>query len=77
MLIARIAAFLVGLRIVFSAMRSAIRTFVLPRSAGDRIAGIVYANTRRVFDYQARRKKTYAEQDRIRALLSPISLVAL
>ncbi|MCH7481137.1 MAG: hypothetical protein IIC79_07080 [Chloroflexi bacterium] len=77
MLIARIAAFLAGIRIVFSAVRSAIRTFVLPRSAGDRIAGFVYANTRRIFDYQARRKKTYAEHDRIRALLSPISLVAL
>jgi len=62
---------------VYGALLSAIRTFVLPRSAGDRIAGFVYANTRKIFDFWARRKETYAEQDRIRALLSPISLVAL
>lgn len=49
----------------------------MPRSAGDRIAGFVYANTRKLFDYRTRRAKTYAERDRIRALISPISLVAL
>lgn len=56
---------------------SAIRTFVLPRSAGDKIAGFVYANSRKLFDFRIRRMKTYAQRDRMRALLSPISLVAL
>ncbi|MEK6256225.1 MAG: hypothetical protein N2C13_02765 [Chloroflexota bacterium] len=56
---------------------SAIRTFVLPRSAGDRIAGFVYANARKLLDIRVRRLKTYGERDRVRALLSPISLVAL
>jgi hypothetical protein len=77
LLLARIAAFLLGLRIVSVTLLSAIRTFVLPRSAGDKIAGFVYANSRKLFDYSVRRAETYAQRDRIRALLSPISLVAL
>ena len=49
----------------------------MPRSAGDKIAGFVYANTRKLFDKYVRRLSTYGERDRVRALVSPVSLVAL
>ena len=66
-----------GLYIVVMTILSSVRTFVLPRSSRDRLSGLVYAGVRKLFDMRVRRLKTYRERDRVRALLSPVGLVAL
>ena len=56
---------------------SAIRTFVLPRSAPDQITRIVFVAMRRLFELRLRRARTYAERDQALALYAPFSLLAL
>ncbi len=54
----RMLVFLIGLLAVLYALRSAIRTFVLPRSAGDRITRLLFGALRRVFYAVVRRQST-------------------
>lgn len=56
---------------------SATQTFVLPRSARDRLARFVFLNIRRTFDFFVRRLPTYAQRDHLMALYSPVSLLLL
>jgi len=69
-LIMSVFVFLLGLYIVVNTLLSAIRTFVLPRSAPDLIAKVVFLNTRRLFNTVVRRLATYEDRDRVMALLS-------
>ncbi|MCB0216969.1 MAG: hypothetical protein KDH92_10055 [Chloroflexi bacterium] len=73
----RALGFLAGLLLVFDALRSALRTFVLPRSAGDRITRLLFTLLRRGFDRRVRRKASYAERDRIMAFFAPLGLMLL
>ncbi len=45
----RLLALLVGVVLIFVALRSVVRTFVLPRSAPDRLTRGVFISTRRLF----------------------------
>jgi hypothetical protein len=77
MLILRILAFLLGLLIVFYALRSAIKTFVLPRAAPDGITRIVFRALRRAFNLLCLQVESYRQRDRIMSFYAPVGLVML
>lgn len=77
MILLRIAAFILGFLLVAEAWLSAIKTFVLPRSARDPLTGLVFRSMRRVFNIPLKRAKSYAQRDRILAFYAPFSLLAL
>ncbi|MGQ0604579.1 MAG: hypothetical protein ACT4QE_23105 [Anaerolineales bacterium] len=73
----RILAFFIGVWLVFSAVLSALRTFVLPRSAPDGITRVVFRLIRYLFHLRVKRLRTYEEKDRVLAVYAPVSLLAL
>src|SRR5215831_3683309 len=75
--IVRVLAFLLGLSLVTSTLVSAIRTFVLPRSAPDRLTRAVFVGMRQFFDLRLRRAQTFLECDRVLELYAPLSLLSL
>src|SRR5947208_2378839 len=75
--IVRVLAFLLGFSLVTYTLVSAIRTFVLPRSAPDRLTSAVFAGMRQLFDLRLRRAQTYRERDRVLELYAPLSLLSL
>ncbi len=77
LILLRFAAFFGGLFIVFATLASAIRTFVLPRSAPDQIVRVVFVLIRRVFDFRTRKVTTYEQRDQIMAMYAPIALLTL
>lgn len=77
MLIIRSLVFVFGLVLVAGTLTSAIRTFVLPRSAQDQISRAVFVLIRRLFSLRLRWARTYAERDQVLALYAPIGLLAL
>jgi hypothetical protein len=77
MLIIRPLVFILGLALVASTLTSAIRTFVLPRSAQDQITRAVFVVIRRLFSVRLRWARTYAERDQVLALYAPIGLLTL
>src|SRR5207249_4953104 len=76
-IIARILEFVVGSAIVMGTFISAIRTFVLPRSAQDQLTRIVFIFVRRCFDLLNRRSHTYTDRDRVMAFYAPVALLSL
>src|SRR5262250_2394730 len=75
--IVRVLAFLLGLSLVTSTLVSAIRTFVLPRSAPDQLTRAVFVGMRQFFDLRLRRAQTYRECDQVLELYAPLSLLSL
>jgi len=75
--VARALAFLIGFAIVAGTVISAVRTFVLPRSAPDNLTRVVFLVVRRVFDALNSRSQTYFDRDRIMALYAPFALLTL
>lgn len=67
-----------GAYVVFITIRSAIRTFVLPRSAPDLITRFWFRHMRRLFEVLLiKRARTFEEIDARLALYAPVTLVAL
>src|SRR5919201_125278 len=77
MLLVRVLAFIFGAGIVITTVLSAIRTFVLPRSAQVKLSRLVFLASRLCFDLWTRRATTYEERDRAMALYAPITLLIL
>ncbi len=75
--ILRILAFLFGLALAASTVFSAIRTFVLPRSANDPLSRAVFVTLRRIFGLFAPNTRPYAVRDRVMAFYAPIGLLTL
>ncbi len=73
----RFLSFAFGLYIVFIALRSAIRTFLLPRAAPDGVTRIAFRGLGRVFNLFMRPMRTYLERDRALAYYAPIGLLVL
>jgi hypothetical protein len=73
----RALAFALGLLGVIGTCISALRTFVLPRSAPDRISRSVFIGVRALFELRKKRLETYAQRDRAMELYAPISLIVL
>src|SRR6266487_3231667 len=76
-IVLRIVSFIVGLVIVISTFISAMRTFVLPRSAPDIINRTVFIWVRRFFALRVNRLSTFNERDRAVELYAPMTLIAL
>jgi hypothetical protein len=72
-----IAVFLLSAALVLVTLFSATRTFVLPRSASDRIARFVFLTMRRLFNLRTHFSSDYAGRDRVMALYAPICLLVL
>lgn len=76
-MILRIVFFIVGIAIVASTLLSAVKTFVLPRSAPDFLTRIVFLAMRRLFAIRLHWARSYLERDSILALFAPLSLLML
>src|SRR5437588_544981 len=72
-----ILTFFVGLIIVIITLASAIRTFVLPRSAPDPIVRPLFVQTRKLFNVIGTLMTTYEQRDSMMALYAPITLLLL
>ncbi|MSP13371.1 MAG: hypothetical protein EXR62_10500 [Chloroflexi bacterium] len=77
MILLRILVFFLGMAIVGATLISAIRSFVLPRSARDQLSRAVFLTTRFFFTLRTRRAVSYEERDAIMALYAPVSLLIL
>jgi hypothetical protein len=71
------AVFLAGAGLVALTLRSAVRTFVLPRGANDPITRVAFRLLRRLFDLFVGRARTYTARDRILATYAPVGLLLL
>ncbi|MBX3083499.1 MAG: hypothetical protein KF716_17840 [Anaerolineae bacterium] len=58
-------------------LASATRTFLLPRSARDKITRQVFVAVRMVFNLKLRKVTTYEERDSIMAVYAPVALLML
>jgi hypothetical protein len=77
MVLLQIFIFLTGATIVVITLFSAIKTFVLPRSAPDWLTRLVFNFVMRIFAFILARSRTYKFRDRIMAFYAPISLLLL
>lgn len=71
------AVFITGLYIVFSALRSAVRTFLLPRAAPDPITRSVFRSWRHLLDLWIKPLRTYTARDRMMAYYGPTAILLL
>jgi hypothetical protein len=76
-IIVRALALIVGVWLVASAVLSALRAFVLPRSAQDPITRFAFRTIRFLFHLRVRRFTTYEQKDRVLAFYAPVSLLSL
>jgi len=77
LLLVRIVVFALGVYLVFRACLSALRTFVLPRSAPDRFNRTTFIVMRQLFELRSKRQQTYLERDKVMELYAPVALIAL
>lgn len=77
MLFLRVLSFVIGVVVVYSALLSAIKTLVLPRSAPDLLSRAVFVTVRSLFEARVRGAGSYAERDQVLAFYAPISLLLL
>lgn len=72
-----ILAFLSGLTLVLGTLRSAVRTFVVPRSINDRVTRTIFQVSRWLFGLRLRFAHTYAARDGVMAFYAPVTLLCL
>ncbi len=77
MIVVKILVFLIGVLIVAYTGFSAVRTFVLPRSARDRLTGTVFTNMRKIFNLIIKQFSSYYYRDQIMGYYVPIALFTL
>jgi hypothetical protein len=77
MILLRILIFTLGLLLNFITLVSAIRTFVLPRSAWDIVTVVVFRTLRRIFDFSLSWTDDYLIRDRFMAFFAPVGLLLL
>lgn len=77
MIFIRVMLLLAGFLLVFATLLSAIKTFVLPRSAADPITRTLFRVVRRLFDWRLCWAHDYLEKDRVMALFAPTALLLL
>ena len=77
MVVVRTVVFIAGLALVAWALRSAVETVILPRSAQNTLARMVFRSTGRVFRFLANERRDFATRDRIMDLYARVSLLLL
>lgn len=73
----KILIFLLGVWIVYATSLSAVRTFVLPRSAPDPLSALVFIGLRRLFNLRLRPSQPYHQRDALMAFYAPMALLTL
>ena len=73
----RLCAFAIGVLVVYVALLSAIRTFLLPRAAPDPITNVVFIGLRRMFNVWLKTMRSYKERDHAMAYYGPVSILLL
>ena len=73
----RLVAVIVGCVLVWSALVSAVNTFVLPRGAGSWVTLVLFRWMAFFFRSWAAKLPTYRQRDQLMALYAPISLLLL
>jgi hypothetical protein len=73
----RVLVFLAGAAAVLVAVRSVIRTFVVPRALANHLARAVFVAVRRIFRLRASERHEYAKRDRVMAFYAPVALACL
>lgn len=76
-LLVRLLAFTAGFALAAGTFISAVRTFVLPRSAPDQLTRIVFLLVRRCFDVLNKHSRSFADRDRVMALYAPMALLTM
>lgn len=77
MVVLRVLVFIAGVAAILFAVRSVIRTFVVPRALRNVLARFVFVAVRRVVRLRASARHDYAKRDRVMAYYAPIALVTL
>jgi hypothetical protein len=77
LILLRILAFAGGTALVILTLTSALRTFVLPRSAPDKITRMVFVAVRWVLNVRLKPAQTYRQRDAVLAWYAPLGLLAL
>jgi hypothetical protein len=72
-----VLVFALGATLVFVALRSAIRTFLVPRALQAYLARALFVFVRRIFRLRANRRHSYEQRDRVMAYYAPIALFSL
>jgi hypothetical protein len=70
-------AFFVGAWVVYLALRSALRTYLLPRPAPDPVTRLPFLILRMVFGWRAKSLTTYLERDAALAYYGPVGILLL
>jgi hypothetical protein len=73
----RAVLFLLGALLVATTLRSAVRTFILPRASNTLIARWVFRAVGAAFRWRAGKARSYEASDRAMELLAPIALLVL
>lgn len=74
----RVLAFFFGWFVVLATVFSGIRTFILPRSANDKVSRMVFLAVRKAFNLINKFwSDTYEKRDRIMAYYAPVALLTL
>lgn len=73
----RVLSAIIGILVVYGALRSAVRTLLTPRSIRDPITSFVFRFVRRLFGARLRWLKSYHGRDRWMAYYAPTSLLVL
>ena len=77
MILLRVLVFLIGLALILATCRSALSTFVVPRSVRSQLNRIVFSVVRRVFEVPLHFVHDYEDQDSIMAYYAPVALMLL
>jgi hypothetical protein len=77
LIVARIGLGVVGAVIVVYTIVSAVRAFVMPRSAQDVVSRTVFIGMRLVFNQWAKPSRSFEARDRVMAVYAPLTLVLL
>jgi hypothetical protein len=72
----RVILFGLGVWMVVGVFLSAVRSFVLARSAHDPLTTLIFRTSRRLFNFRLRGAEHYEDRDRVMALYAPVTLVS-
>lgn len=73
----RVLSVAAGVAVVFLTLRSAIRTFLVPRALQAALSRVVFVGVRRVFWLRANHRHDYGQRDKVMAFYAPVALLAL
>ena len=77
MTVVNVVVFVAGFAIVATTLRSAVRTFLVPRALQAHLSRAVFVSVRRIFWLRANHRHSYEQRDRVMAFYAPIGLLTL